>query len=410
MHAMTLRTHLSRPRRSRGFSLVEILVGVAIGMVGMLVIFRTVATWDTHTRSTTSGGDAQTAGSLAMFNFERDVKQAGLGFMGIGAIVGPGPGLPPPNIPTSLGCSVTFNDTATGRVSPFTMVPVGIAVGALGAPDTINVLYGNSAFFVTRETFDLSTSSSKTLARNNNAFKTGDLAIVANGLTCQLVQVTDTPAGKTIAHAAGSYVNFYYGPAASAAARYNDVGGPAFATGGDIYSLGPRPRLNTWQVNPLRAVLTSAEFFQGDPAVEVAEGVVNLKAQYGLDTNGDRVVDLWTNTLPLPTTPAIWAQVIAVRVGMLVRSRQFEKTADQSADGAPQGVTTLNPTWAGTADPSGNGGFLMTNVDGTPDTLGPNDADPNNWRFYRYRVYEKEILMRNVHWGTSPGSLNILAP
>jgi len=405
---MTLRTPLSWQRRSRGFSLVEILVGVAIGMVGMLVIFRTVATWDTHTRSTASGGDAQTAGSLAMFNFERDVKQAGLGFMGIGAIVPPGPGLPAPNAPTSLGCSVAFNDTTTGRVLPFNMVPIEITVGALGAPDTVNVLYGNSAFFVTRETFDLSTASSKTLARNNNAFKTGDLAIVAKDTVCQLVQVTAYPDGKTIAHSAGNYVNFYYGPAASAAARYNDLAGPAFATGGDIYNLGPRPRRNTWQVNPLRAVLTSAEFFQGDPAVEVAEGVINLKAQYGLDTNGDRVVDLWTNTLPLPTTPAVWAQVMAVRVGMLVRSRQFEKSADQSASGAAQGVTTVNPTWAGSTDPSLNGGFLMTNVNGSPDSYGPNDADPNNWRFYRYRVYEKEILLRNVMWGTSPGSINIL--
>ena len=406
MHAMKFRPHFSRPRRSRGFSLVEIMVGVAIGMVGMLVIFRTVATWDTHTRSTASGGDAQTAGSLAMFNFERDVKQAGMGFMGIGAIVAPSPAAPAPNTPTSLGCSVAFNDTATGRVLPFNMVPIEITVGALGAPDTINVLYGNSAFFVTKEIFDLSTDTSKTLARNNNAFKTGDLAIVANGLVCQLVQVTAYPDGKTIAHAAGSFVNFY-NPAASAA-RYNAIGGPAFATGGDIYSLGPQPRRTTWQVNPLRAVLTSAEFFQGDPAVEVAEGIINLKAQYGLDTNGDRVVDLWTNTLPVPTTPAVWAQVMAVRVGMLVRSRQFEKTADQSASGAAQGVTTLNPTWAGSADPSGNGVFLMTNVNGSADTFGPNDADPNNWRFYRYRVYEKEILLRNVMWGTSPGSNNIL--
>ncbi len=223
MHAMKLRTHVSRPRRSRGFSLVEIMVGVAIGMVGMLVIFRTVATWDTHTRSTASGGDAQTAGSLAMFNFERDVKQAGMGFMGIGAIVAPSPAALPPNTPTSLGCSVTFNDTATGRVLPFNMVPVEITVGALGAPDTINVLYGNSAFFVTRETFDLSTDSSKTLARNNNAFKTGDLAIVAKDMVCQLVQVTAYPDGKTIAHTAGNFVNFY-NPAASAA-RYNAVGG-----------------------------------------------------------------------------------------------------------------------------------------------------------------------------------------
>ena len=37
-----------------------------------------------------------------------------------------------------------------------------------------------------------------------------------------------------------------------------------------------------------------------------------------------------------------------------------------------------------------------------------NVADGTDWHNYRYRVYEKEILLRNVMWGTSPGSLNII--
>ena len=394
---MTLRTHASASGRARGFSLVEIMIGVAIGMIGMLVIFRTVTTWDTHMRSTSSGGDAQSAGNLAMFNFERDIKQAGLGFMGIGDIT-----ITPP---TSLGCGVDFTDTLTGRASiNFSMVPVQIVPGALGAPDTITVLYGNSAFFVAQQKFTASSGGSKTLDRRNG-FKRGDLAIVASGLSCQLIQVTDDsdPDLKTIAHASGNFSSFYAAPAASAAARYNTMTGPAF-TLGDIYSLGPTPRRATWQVNTARAVLTSAEFFGGAAAFEVAEGVVNIKAEYGIDADGDRRVDTWTNVSP--TTPAGWAQVLAVRVAMLVRSRQFEKSADQSTAAAPQGVTQVVPTWAGSGDP--NAGFLMTNTDGTPDSFGPNDPDPRNWRFYRYRVYEKEILLRNVLWGTSPGSTTII--
>lgn len=401
MRAMKIRFKTTARRQSHGFSLVEVMVGVVIGMIGMLVIFRTVATWDTHTRSTTSGSDAQTAGNLAMFNFERDIKQAGWGFVGIGD-TNVATGTPP----TSLGCSVNFNDTVVPRAAPnntFNMVPVEIVVGAGGAPDTINVLYGNSSFFVSKETFTGSTDTSKTLSRNNNAFRTGDLVIAASGLTCSLVQVTDYPDGKTIGHAAGSYTNFYSG--AAAAPRYNAVGGPTYPAGGNAYSLGPTPRRNSWQVNPARAVLTSTEFFSGAAPVEVAEGVVNIKAQYGLDTNNDRLVDTWTDVSP--ATPAAWGQVLAVRVGMLVRSRQFEKTADQSSTSVPQGVTQAVPTWAGSADASGNGGFLMTNVDGSADSFGPNDPNPNNWRFYRYRVYEKEILLRNVLWGTGPGSLNI---
>jgi type IV pilus assembly protein PilW len=41
-------------------------------------------------------------------------------------------------------------------------------------------------------------------------------------------------------------------------------------------------------------------------------------------------------------------------------------------------------------------------VDGTSDSYGATDAVPNNWRFYRYRVYEKVIPLRNMIWGTAP--------
>jgi hypothetical protein len=41
----------------------------------------------------------------------------------------------------------------------------------------------------------------------------------------------------------------------------------------------------------------------------------------------------------------------------------------------------------------------MTNVDGSPDSFGDTDGVPNNWRFYRYRVYERVIPLRNMLWG-----------
>ena len=391
-----LRTSKALPRRdARGFSLVEILVGVAIGVVGMLVIFKTIATWDTHTRSTSAGGDAQSAGSLAMFNLERDIKQAGLGFMSIGPAV-----TAPPN---ALGCAVNGVDTQTGRNLAFTMVPVQIVVTP-GQPDAINVLYGNSPFFVSEEKFTASTGLSKTLDRRNG-FKPGDVAIAAVGANCNLLQVTDDTNGdgKTIAHGdTVSYSNFYADPPAPAVARFNSAALPPLASVGTIYSLGPTPRRDAWAVDATRGNLTSTELFTGAPAFVVGEGVVNMKALYGLDTNADRIVDRWTNATP--TTPALWAQVRSVRVAMLVRSRQFERTADQSASGVPTGVTLNVPTWSGDSllPAVPNSAFVMTNANGSADSFGPNDPNPNNWRFYRYRVYEKEIPLRNVIWGMTP--------
>lgn len=388
-----LRVHTPRPHRARGFSLVEILVGVAIGVVGMLVIFKTIATWDTHTRSTSAGSDAQSAGALAMFNLERDIKQAGLGFMGIG------PALPAP--PASLGCAVTGVDTLTGRNLAFNMVPVEIVLTA-GQPDTINVLYGNSPFFVSEERFTASTATTKTLNRRNG-FKTGDLAIAAVGANCNLLQVTDdtNADGRTITHADGViFPNFYAVPAGTLTARYNSAALPALGALGNIYSLGPLPRRASWVIDAAGGNLTSTELFGGAPAFVVGEGVVNMKALYGLDTDADRRVDTWDNVTP--TTPAGWAQVLSVRVGLLVRSRQFERTADQSASGVPAAVTPNVPTWSGDALGVANTAFVMTNINGTPDAFGPNDPNPLNWRFYRYRVYEKEIPLRNVIWGMTP--------
>ena len=390
-----LRIRLPRQRRARGFSLVEILVGVAIGIVGMLVIFKTIATWDTHTRSTTAGSDAQTTGSLAMFNLERDIKQAGQGFMGIGFVAGV-----PPN---ALGCAVSGFDTQTGLALNFNMEPVAIGLTP-GLPDTITVLYGNSPYFVSEEKYTATTGTTKTLDRRNG-FRMGDVAIAGAGANCNRFEVTDdtNSNGTTIVHGDSvTYRNSYAIPPALKRARYNSAGLPALVGAGTVYSLGPNPRLDTWAIDPAAGSLTNTEQFTRAPAFVVGEGVVNIKALYGMDLIGNRTTNSWTNIAP--TTAAGWAQVMSVRVAMLVRSRQFERTADQSASGVPTGVTPNPPTWSGAAIlpliPNSN--FVMTNTDGSPDSFGLNVPNPLNWRYYRYRVYEKEIPLRNVIWGTTP--------
>jgi len=83
---------------------------------------------------------------------------------------------------------------------------------------------------------------------------------------------------------------------------------------------------------------------------------------------------------------------------VLVRSRQFERTRDAGASGV-QAVTpsASNPYYFG--DRVGRK-FRMTNVNGNDDTYDDVTADPNNWRYYRYKVYERVIPLRNVLWGT----------
>jgi type IV pilus assembly protein PilW len=251
------------------------------------------------------------------------------------------------------------------------------------------VLYGSSSFSVTDRAFTSSTNTSKTL-KPRAGMRRGDLAIVAGNDTgtagsaqCQLVEITDDSNidGLTILHADASYT-----PADGSSprpARFNGNGAPPLFSTGMAYNLGPAPRLNVWKITGHRVLSRTDQLMAPGTAMDAGEDVIDLQAQYGIDANNNlRIEDSeWTNTQPTD-----WRRVLAVRFAVLVRSQQYEKTA----------VTTTAPTWgAGTA-------FVMTNVDGTPDSFDASSSSPNNWRRYRYRVYQNIVPLRNVLWGVAP--------
>ena len=390
---MKLTPSFNRMRMARGFSLIELLIGIVIGLVGLLAIFQVVTVWDSHNRTTTAGGDADVGGTLAMFTLERDIKQAGLGMK--------------PTVGTQLNCNGTgiqVNDTVSGA-STLRFAPVEIVAGAGGVPDQINVFYGNTSFMPAPEVFSLSTATTKTITPNRYGFRPGDLVIVAGNPTepCSLVEITaGATLGGLVTHAPGNYATYYpTAPASSAAARFNGTAGTttAYSGTGTLFNLGPAPQFDQWTINATGVLQRSERIFgSGAAAIDVAEGVINMKAQYGLDADDNQLISTaeWTATSP---TAGNWANVLAVRVAILVRSKQWERSASGSASGVPTPVTPTapQPSWVTCGNPPTCGGFLMTNIDGTPDSNLP--GDPNNWRYYRYRVYEKVIPLRNMIWG-----------
>jgi type IV pilus assembly protein PilW len=373
-------------KQQRGFSLIEILVGIIIGMVGLLVIFKTVAIWDNHTRTTVSGGDSQVAGTLAMFNLERDIKSAGLGF-----------GAAPAGV---MGCTVKGVDVVTGRNLSFPLNPVTINVGAGGAPDTLTVLSGNSSFFVDNALVRGSTANTKQF-KDATGFRAGDVAVLAprTGTDCELIQITanNSATRVSVEHRVGDYVPDPAYQAASAVARYNVAAGTTgtYVPGGTMFNLGAAPQRNIWSIAGGR-VLGRVDDMQGTNLIEVSDGVISMKAMYGVDADNNNAI---SDAEWVTAAPADWTRVRAVRVALLVRSSQFEKPllASSAAVAMPPTPSSKNPAWFG-------GNFVMTNVDvgNSADTHSDTDVVPENWRFYRYRVYEKVIPLRNMIWGTTP--------
>jgi type IV pilus assembly protein PilW len=370
-------------------SLIEILVGIVIGMLGILVIFSVLAVAEGRKRTTTAGSDAQMAGAVALFSLERDVKQAGYGFGTFG-------------VSNPINCTVDAYDAQRGGGSQdfdFPLAPTLITQGAGGAPDRIAVLYGNTDLIVAGKTFTFSSNSAKATSATmggRTGLLRGDVLLIAGvvgGTTsCQLIEVTGNTSADavTIDHGTGSYTPQSGG--GSATARYNKASGPAFSNG-FIYELGSSPRRNLWSIQNGRLVVqddihwSDADADGANDPVAVYDDIVDLQAEYGVaqDSNGDGQLDsigAWTTA-----APADLASVHAIRVGILARSRQAEKVK----------VTGTAPSWAG-------GSFVMRNADGTTDS-NPGDAsagDPNNWRNYRYRGYETLVPLRNIVWGSMP--------
>lgn len=86
------------------------------------------------------------------------------------------------------------------------------------------------------------------------------------------------------------------------------------------------------------ATLMAYDLLQVDPnpLLPVVDGVADLRVLYGVDTNGDGRVDNWVRptgawaasavlTTPGPATTTIASQIIAIRVGVLVRTSTPEK-------------------------------------------------------------------------------------
>ncbi len=71
--------HQLRNRREKRFSLVELMVGLVIGLFATLVIMQVFSVFEGQKRSTSGTADAQTNGMIAMMQLQRHLKSAGYG-------------------------------------------------------------------------------------------------------------------------------------------------------------------------------------------------------------------------------------------------------------------------------------------------------------------------------------------
>jgi type IV pilus assembly protein PilW len=302
-------------RTISGFSLVEIMVAMIIGLIGMLVIFQVFAVSENYRRSTTSGGDAQQNGAVALYVLEHELRQAGWGF----------------NSTNALGCSVQVYDANQGgALASYTMVPVRITpAGAASGSDTVEVNYGNQNMTLAPTSVYQNMVSSTEDSGRQQPLRLRLGRCIPDRRTGQELHAR---AGDRLAHGR-HFQHDQSGGIQCRALQQSHRSGVLYTVNGFIFNLGSAPTRNIYTVTTNATVgtaLTLQAYLNSSTLQTVADNIVQIKAQYGIDDGvggvaaGDGIVDRWITT-PQPVTAAQWAQVLAIRVGLVARSANPEK-------------------------------------------------------------------------------------
>lgn len=324
--------------RQQGLSLVELLVGMAVGLLAALAIVQSFASSETARRATTGQADAQQVGTMTGWRLMRELRGAGSGMASgmnlwgcqLRAWRSGGALVPAP--------SGSWPAPFTSLPAALRVLPIAVLDGGGSNPDAILVMGGSNATGGAPLPVTISSASSiETLP--SVGFQAGDLLLVSDPSTpggiCQLGQVDSSYALPVAGEAAATAVP----TSAALAAPYNNTTGfdnlpqPADYT---LLNLGSRPTFALFGISAQEQLVQLDLLRQVTAATPapIGENVVNLQVLYGVDDGGgggipnDNVIDRWVAPTGAWSFASLQAdgeaalRIKALRLALVVRSAE----------------------------------------------------------------------------------------
>ena len=366
----------------RGFTLIELLVAVAIGLGLTLAITVMLIRSEAGRRSLTSVNDVSANGAYLAFTLDRTLRSAGSGYsqawkLGYGC-------------PLRVARSGTTILPRTGAFpAPFAGVGTGVRMAPLvvqagagtGGSDILIIGTGASGLGESPQpVLPGSSTASNLRVPSTVGLRAGDLvALMQDGGTCLVQQVASGFVGG-----ADQQLNFggtYYNSTIDGV-TLTSIGAPFAAVATALGNVtGNRPAFQLLGIGA-NNTLFSYDLLRldgSDAVVPVADGVVDLRARYGVDSNDDGVVDTWVDPAVAPWNSASLldgsvasrtslSRIVAVRVAVVLRN-----SAPERDPVSPATLTLFNVMPPGLP--------VIHNV--TDNT-------------FRYRVLEFTVPLRNV--------------
>lgn len=364
--------------RQRGVSLVELLVGLVIGLVATLAISNLFSNFEARKRVIAGGADAQSNGVLALYYIQRDAQNAGFG-------------LPLYNSSDAspLRCPLDTSINQNGVL--INLSPVVIVDGGTGS-DTLRIRYGNPASggASVRATGNMTAPS---LDGRLIGCQENDVVLfhqTPSNPSCSMARVQRLNPDRTI----NTLTELNTAPTANPVTNLNGSEWVRFSCLGAWnqyqYSVSAGFELNRTGGTP------GTLPFPNSAQVPVASEIVALQAQYGVATTPDpsatsssgagflNRVDQWvdaTGTYGPGMALLDRNRIRAIRVAVVARDGNLQQQAVSQACNGTQPNLSRICIWRADATPG--------NVDLT--------ALPD-WQRYRYRTFEATIPLRNILW------------
>jgi type IV pilus assembly protein PilW len=369
------------PRSAQaGFTLVEIMVGLTIGMLASMVVMQVFSVFEAQKRATTGAADSLTNGNIALYKIGRDLDQAAYALVPISTT----------DTPLLCPKPISIDPAVAAQVTDIT--PVTITDGGAGS-DSITIRGGDSISGGSPSTI-LGITGNQVTVRSNFGCQLNDISLIIDG-TGTLCDVSRVVAPAPVAPPAPAppivtppgFVNLNaINPAAIT---------PAAAIGGSLACLGTWHEV-TYSVNAANILQRQDLGMPLAPIDPTVAGIVNMQAQYGVSLNpNSNLVVQWVDAVngangnwsPL-MTQFNRNRIKAVRIAIVARDAKMEPAnvtdpCSSTTAPAPTGLCAWDAT---SANPQ--------NASPAP-TINLGAVDPN-WQRYRYRVFETILPIRNV--------------
>jgi type IV pilus assembly protein PilW len=378
--------------RQAGFSLIETMVGIVIGLIAILVIYQVLSTAEGIKRNTTGSGDAQQSGLLSTFTMSLQFANAGSNLSANG--------LELEACPYYAGVVDDLFSNADANAKMLRPVPVLIKAGSADdTSDEFFVNYGVSQRVVTPVSFATTPTSFAPSAdftvQSPLGFKQGDVVMLIQGASgsgrCALSVVTAPPTDsasgsgfKTITHSV---------PIEDSNADY--------ASDSQLLNLGPLPRRVRFNIDATNNSLQTKDLLDiredgahDSPAVPIASNIINMKVQYGIGDPDTGHLQKWVkadNSSGEDWSPAAvlamdhfsLSRIVAIRIGLVVQSEAYDKDPYPASGGKFEYTLFAECGSVPCPDP----------IDVTIPVVGPSLTGN-----FRYRVLETVIPIRNAVW------------